>query len=209
VRAELLKLLLGRHAVPVLAVMAECGILIDVLGGVALLASLSNLAKIEHAAGIHPDPVRRLGALAVFVPDDAPRLAERLRLANAETERLASLGDHWRAIAPEPSGRSARALLYRLGAERFIDRVLIAWSRSDAGITDQNWRALLELPQHWIVPVFPLKAADLMQRGVEKGPALGSALAAAEAAWIAADFPADEKTLAAIADRAVDAAKRN
>ena len=74
VRAELLKLLLGRHAVPVLAVMSECGLLIDVLGGVPLLASLSNLAKIEHAVGIHPDPVRHLGALAVFVSDDAQGL---------------------------------------------------------------------------------------------------------------------------------------
>jgi poly(A) polymerase len=202
VRAELLKLLLGRHAVPVLAVMSECGLLVTVLGGVPLLASLSNLAKIEYEAGIHPDAVRRLGALAVFVSDDAERLAERLRLANAETERLASMGEHWRAISPEASGKSGRALLYRLGPERFTDRVLIAWSRSDAGIVDNDWRTLLGLPQHWIIPVFPLKAADFMQRGIEKGPALGLALAAAEAAWIAADFPADEKALSAIADRA-------
>ena len=206
VRAELLKLLLGRHAVPVLAVMSECGLLISVLGGVPLLASLSNLAKIENAAGIHPDAIRHLGALAVFVSDDAPRLAERLRLANAEAERLASMGEHWHGLAPEPSGKSARALLFRLGPDRFTDRVLIAWSRSSAGITDKNWRALLELPQHWIIPVFPLKAADFIERGIEKGPALGAALAAAEDAWIAADFPADEKTLCAIADRAVETA---
>lgn len=206
VRAELLKLLLGRHAVPVLAVMSECGLLISVLGGVPLLASLSNLAKIENAVGIHPDAIRHLGALAVFVSDDAPRLAERLRLANAEAERLASMGEHWHGLAPEPSGKSARALLFRLGPDRFTDRVLIAWSRASAGITDKNWRALLELPQHWIIPVFPLKAADFIERGIEKGPALGAALAAAEDAWIAADFPADEKTLCAIADRAVETA---
>lgn len=209
VRMELLKLLLGRHAVPVLAVMSECGLLISVLGGVAQLASFSNLTKIEHVAGIHPDAVRRLGALAVLVPDDAQRLLEKLRLSNAETERLASMGDQWRALTPEPSGKSARAILYRLGPERFTDRLLLAWSRSQAGMTDPNWRALLELPQHWIIPVFPLKAGEFMRRGIEQGPALGAALAAAQDAWIAADFPADEKALAAIMDRAIDAAKRN
>lgn len=209
VRMELLKLLLGRHAVPVLAVMSECGLLISVLGGVAQLASFSNLTKIEHVAGIHPDAVRRLGALAVFVPDDAQRLSEKLRLSNAETERLASMGEQWRALTPEPSGKSARAILYRLGPERFTDRLLLAWSRSQAGMTDPNWRALLELPQHWIIPVFPLKAGEFMRRGIEQGPALGAALAAAQDAWIAADFPADEKALAAIMDRAIDAAKRN
>jgi poly(A) polymerase len=46
-----------------------------------------------------------------------------------------------------------------------------------------------------------------MTRGVEKGPALGAALTAAEQAWIAADFPADEKALVAIIERARDAAK--
>lgn len=209
VRMELLKLLLGRHAVPVLAGMSECGLLISVLGGVAQLASFSNLTKIEHVAGIHPDAVRRLGALAVFVPDDAQRLSEKLRLSNAETERLASMGEQWRALTPEPSGKSARAILYRLGPERFTDRLLLAWSRSQAGVTDPNWRALLELPQHWIIPVFPLKAGEFMRRGIEQGPALGAALAAAQDAWIAADFPADEKALAAIMDRAIDAAKRN
>jgi poly(A) polymerase len=209
VRMELLKLLLGRHAVPVLAVMSECGLLISVLGGVAQLASFSNLTKIEHATGIHPDAVRRLGALAVLVSDDAQRLLEKLRLSNAEYERLASMGEHWRELTPEPSGKSARALLYRLGPERFTDRLLIAWSHSSAGITDKSWHALLELPQHWMIPMFPLKAADFMTRGLEKGPALGAALAAAQEAWIAADFPADEKALAAIMDRAIDAAKRN
>ncbi len=43
----------------------------------------------------------------------------------------------------------------------------------------------------WSAPAFPLKAADLMERGVEKGPALGAAMRAAEAAWIAADFRED------------------
>jgi len=44
-----------------------------------------------------------------------------------------------------------------------------------------------------------------MARGVEKGPALGAAMRAAEAAWIAADFPSEGPTLAAIADAATKA----
>jgi poly(A) polymerase len=51
--------------------------------------------------------------------------------------------------------------------------------------------------------VFPLKAADFIKRGVAKGPALGAALRAAEAAWIAADFPADGEALAGIVTAAV------
>ena len=92
-------------------------------------------------------------------------------------------------------------LLYRLGPVHFLDRVLLAWSRAGAGADDAAWRALATLPERWEAPKFPLRAADLMSRGLAKGPALGEALAAAERAWIAEGFPADPERLSKIADR--------
>ena len=201
VRTELLKLLLAPHAAPTLALMTETGLLGNVLGGIALLASFENMAKVEAAAVLEPDPVRRLGALGVWVAEDGERLAQRLRLSNAEAERLTALERWWR-VSPEPGGMSARALLYRLGPQHFIDQVLVAWSRSAAGVADHAWRALAELPRTWSAPEFPLKATDFMARGLAAGPALGAAMRAAEQAWIAADFPADAAAIRAIADRA-------
>jgi poly(A) polymerase len=58
------------------------------------------------------------------------------------------------------------------------------------------------LPQRWTAPVFALKAADIMNRGVAAGPALGAALRRAEELWVEANFPVDRATLEAIADRA-------
>jgi len=88
--------------------------------------------------------------------------------------------------------------------------VLLAWSRSDAGAADKAWRELASLPQHWTAPVFPLKAADFIRRGIAPGPALGVALRTAEQAWIAADFPDDRDAIETIADNAVrDSAAAN
>ena len=199
VRMELIKLLVAAHAVPTLAVMAEAGLLAPVLGGVPYLAGMSNMAKVEAACALAPDPVRRLGALAVMIAEDAERLWQRLRLTNAEHERLASMADGWWRVTPAEES-AARALLYRLGPERFIDRVLIAWARSAAGAADAQWRAMAALPQRWTAPAFPIKAADLMARGIAKGRGLGAALAQAEQAWIARGFPADKAALAEIAD---------
>mgnify|MGYP003339498108 CR=1 FL=1 len=53
------------------------------------------------------------------------------------------------------------------------------------------WQALATLPQRFIAPKLPLKAADLLALGVARGPALGAALRRAEAAWVAADFPGE------------------
>jgi hypothetical protein len=64
------------------------------------------------------------------------------------------------------------------------------------------------LPEHWPVPALPLKAADFIARGVEKGPALGEALKAAEAAWIAAGFSEVAQALDLIADEAIERTRR-
>ncbi len=201
VRTEMLKLFVARRATPALVVMVEGGLLGLVLGGVAFLASFENMVKAEAALGLEPDAIRRLGALGVWVAEDAERLTQRLRLANAESERLLAL-EYWWRVAPPAEAQSARALLYRLGAQSFADRVLLAWSRSEAGAADHIWRVLASLPQRWAAPVFALKAADFIRRGVAAGPSLGVALRAAEKAWIAADFPSDRAALEAIADRA-------
>ena len=100
VRMELIKLLVAPRAVPALAVMAETGLLGMVLGGVPRLASFANMAKVEDAAGLAPDATRRLGALGVWLIEDAERLWQRLRLSNAERERLAAMADTWWRVSP-------------------------------------------------------------------------------------------------------------
>ena len=202
VRMEVLKLFVAPGAAATVSVMSESGLLGPVLGGVAYLASFKRMAEIEALLALDADAVRRLGALAVMVNEDAERLAQRLRLSNAESERLLALESWWRTD-PAAAARAAHALLYRLGPQSFVDRVLVAWSRADAAAPESAWRELARLPQRWTAPVFPLKSVDFTRRGVRAGPALGAAMRAAKEAWIAADFPADGAAVEAIAERAV------
>ncbi|HVG51833.1 MAG TPA: CCA tRNA nucleotidyltransferase [Xanthobacteraceae bacterium] len=198
VRMELMKLLGAPRAAATLTVMAEAGILQNVLGGVPRVASFTRMTANEAAAGLPRDPVRGLAALAVAVTEDADRLGQRLRLANVELSRLQSMSVGWWRIAAPVKDNAARALLYRLGPDAFADLVLLAWANSSPSTDDPQWRTLITLPGRWQAPVFPLKAADFMARGVEKGPALGAAIRTAEEAWIAADFPADAVAIAKI-----------
>jgi len=201
VRMELLKLFVAPRAAVTLAVMAEGGILGPVLGGVPYIADFATMVDVEAAVGVNADAVRRLGALGVMVSEDAERLSQRLRLSNAEAERLVALEPWWR-VKPTAGAQAARSLLYHLGPESFTDRVLLAWVRAGADVADDAWRAFAALPQRWTAPAFPLKAADFIHRGVAAGPALGAAMRAAKDAWIAADFPADRPAIEAIAERA-------
>jgi poly(A) polymerase len=200
VRAELLKLVMARHAVAALAHMSEIGILVSLLGGVQRMASFSNMIKAETSVGIAPDAVRRLGALGVYVAEDAERLAGRLRLANVEAAQLASMADRWWVTPADDN--AARASLYRLGVDRYRDRILLGWARDGHGADRTRWRELATLPGRWTAPAFPLKSADFVARGIEKGPALGAAMRAAEEAWIAQGFPLLPEALSAIVEAA-------
>jgi poly(A) polymerase len=145
--------------------------------------------------------MRRLGALAVAVTEDAKRVATRLRLSNAETKALDSMGHRWWRLGGMDEAR-ARRLLYRLGEERYRDRLLLAWARAGGDTDSARWREFATLPERWSAPKFPLKAADFIARGIAEGPALGHVLTLAEDAWLAADFPLDQAALKTIADRA-------
>jgi len=203
VRGELLKLLLAQHAVPTLATMSEAGILVDVLAGVPWLASFSNMAKAEADYDLEPDATRRLGALGVRVREDGERLRERLRLTNDETRRLRTMSEHWWQIAPGMGPVARRAVLYRIGADNYRDRVLLALSRAEEKTDEAGWSELYALPDEWTVPKCPFTAQHFLDKGVKKGPALGSILARAETSWIESGFPEEWDILYEIRDWAI------
>jgi poly(A) polymerase len=201
-RMEILKLMIAEGAVGAIAAMVDGGLLLAVFGGVAYAGPFAAMISAERSLGLAPDPARRLGALAVAVTEDARRLATRLRLTNAETKALDSMGHRWWRLAGMDEA-TARRRLYRLGEDRYRDRLMLAWARAGGNADTASWRELATLPERWSAPKFPLKAADFIARGIVEGPGLGQVLALAEDAWLAADFPLDQPALKAIADQTV------
>jgi poly(A) polymerase len=202
VRMEMLKLLVADGAEGAVTAMADAGLLLTIVGGVTYTGPYAAMISAERALGLAPDPVRRLAALAVAVTEDAKRVAARLRLSNAETKVLDSMGHRWWRLAGMDELR-ARQRLYRLGEEQYRDRLMLAWARSGESVEDDYWREFAKLPQRWTAPKFPLRAADFISRGIAEGPALGHVLTLAEDAWLAEDFPLAPAALAAIADQTV------
>jgi poly(A) polymerase len=202
VRMEMLKLMVAEGAVAAITAMADAGLLLPIFGGVTYLGPLATLVAAERSLGLKPDPVRRLGALAVAVTEDARRVSIRLRLSNAEAKALDSMGHRWWRLAGMDEA-TARRRLYRLGEDRYRDRLMLAWARAGDPADSAYWRELAALPERWRAPKFPLKAADFIERGIAEGPALGQILALAEDAWLAAEFPLEETAVNAIADQAV------
>ena len=201
VRMEMLKLMVAPGAAGAIVAMADSGLLQQIIGGVAYTGPLDAMIGIERILDLPADAMRRLGALAVAVTEDARRLATRLRLSNAEAKALDSMGHRWwRLISMDEA--TARRRLYRLGADAYRDRLMLAWARSGGGDAGA-WRQMADLPRRGSAPRFPLRAADFIARGIAEGPALGHVLTIAEDAWLAAGFPLEADAVAAIAEQTV------
>jgi poly(A) polymerase len=207
IRMEMLKLLVAQGAASSVAAMAEGGLLQAIIGGVVYAGSFAAMTDVERLLGLPANPVRRLGALAVAVTEDAKRIAGRLRLSNAEAKALDAMGHRWWRLAGMDEA-TAKRRLYRLGEEVYRNRLMLAWARA-GGRDSEHWRQMASLPQRWSPPKFPLKAADFVARGVAEGPALGHVLTIAEDAWLAAGFPLEADALAEIASQTVARVSRD
>ena len=211
VRAELMKLLAAPRAGEVVQTMAECGFLEPILGGLAYPGRLARLIAIDADRRREPDPVLRLAALGAVIPEDADRLRDRLRLANAEHERIRSAaaalaGLH--GITAPPSPEDLRALLFKAGREAARDALALAHAESGAAPSDDAFAAADRFVAETPIPRLPLSGADLIARGVEAGPGVGEALRAFERLWIRAGFPAESEILARLLDDALAEAAR-
>jgi len=182
IAAELLKLLVAVRAVPVVALMVEQGIFRAVIPEIDRAGAdrLARLAEAEAAAGIAPDPIRRLAAL--LPPEAAEPVGARLKLSNLDRKRLI-------AATAGPGDEGPHALAYRVGTTGAVDRLLLA-GESVAAIRD------------WSPPALPLTGGALVERGVRKGPDVARLLRQVETRWIAEGFP-DADRVAALADAAV------
>ena len=177
VSKELLKLLAAPDPRPAVRLMAEAGVLGRVLPP-------TDLTLFDAMTAVSPDPVLRLSALLPADPARTAEVARRLRLSNAQRDRLVeAVGGEVALGLTEPQ---ARAMIYRDGRQAFEDRVMRAWA---TGGEAEEARRLLALAQEWARPSLPVGGRDLARLGLKPGPETGRLLKAFEAGWIADDFP--------------------
>ncbi len=164
ITSELLKLLTAPDPAPAMSSMAATGALAQVLPG-ADAGALAVLVHVEQQGGLAPDPIRRLALIG-----GTPEVA--LRLSKEQGKRLEQ-------IKTDVSHKEAA---YRFGASVGMDRIAIEAASLGQEIDPNRAESIQNAAQQ----TFPLIAADLMP--ALQGAALGKALKAAEARWIASGF---------------------
>jgi poly(A) polymerase len=195
VSAELLKLLAADDPRPAVRLMAQTGVLAEVLPEAVGLARFEALVAIETEMLFTEDALLRLAALLPDDPTAAHDLAERLRLSTRQKFRLVNALNFEPKLVSWMSPRETRRLVYRMGVETFCDRVTLAWAASERPAATTQWRALLPTARSWTPPRFPLDGEEVMAAGVPEGPLVGAVMREVEAWWVENDFPTDKLAL--------------
>lgn len=159
------------------ALMAALGVLGAVLPEGADPDRLARMVE----AGAPADPLLRLAGLSTGEPD---AVADRLRLSNAERDRLHAL-----RAAPAPRPENDDAALRRMLADAPAD-VLIGrtWLTGGKG---ENWAALRARLAALPRPVFPLTGSDVLALGIAPGPRVGMLLQSVRRWWLEGGCVAD------------------
>lgn len=153
--------------------------------------AIPALIEAEQEHDWPADPMIRLMAIVPKRQDSVNEIATRWRISNAQRDRMRG----WAALPAQlPKNDIAlRAMAYRHTKQAIIDglHVQTAMQRDDELV------GFAQRIEAWDMPTLPIKGADLLERGYEKGPTLGSKLKQIEEIWIESDFSLDRDALLA------------
>lgn len=186
IAGETMRLMLAPDPASTIELMIETGVLAHVLPEFTEVARLRFLVVIEDDLGDR-DALRRMAALiATGAVDRACDVARRLRLSNADSERLAAMVGPPVRVTPDLDARERRQALRRLGAPLFRDLVLLDWAETAGDATGH--RELLAEAAAWTPVVLPVRGQDVLDLGIPPGPEVGRLLTAVEQWWEANDY---------------------
>jgi poly(A) polymerase len=198
IQAEMMRLLDARNPLPALRLMAETGVLGEVIPGPVALERLARLIELAPDS----DPLVRLAAL-LRPPPAAPAqmVVDRWRMSNRDAERLLALTtDPLPELWASPAERARD--MHRLGANRYADLVTIAAAKASRDPAAALAEALAAATA-WRPKRLPVGGNDILALGLPAGPRVGALLGALEAWWVAHDFAPDRAACLAQARRLV------
>jgi poly(A) polymerase len=204
--AELRKLLSARDPFRALLWMRTAGVLTEVLPETEKwgIDTIPVLVRAEETFSWSADPMLRLAAIVPPVPERLKAMADRLKMSGAERKYLQQFSEFPEMPEALPD-RQFRRMLYEHGGDGAITRLKLAIATAvgrgeddlDALRRPGFLRKLLDMAQTWEKPIFPVKGADLIEKGFESGPDMGAALSKLEERWIESDFEKSKADLIA------------
>ena len=185
-------------------VLAEAG-KVQMLDAICPSPSSPDAFEIVHGA-VEGDVSPALGLASLWPTADRSVLAAQFKPSNAVLDAAEALKIAGDGLA---KGMPLREAVYRFGQTAARDGALWALGQGEPSPIAADWLASAKLALTMDAPVCPYKGADLLRKGMEPGPHLGTLLTRAEEAWIKAGFPDDSAVQQAILHKVLTTAQKH
>ena len=193
--SEFSKILEQKDPLASLELMQELDILKYISKDIKISNSFYNLIGIEKKLELSVFLSRRLSMLLDNSSLKIDTYNSIYTLPSEIKKYLVKLSNIDHKIVSYLSVREARAKIYRLGLDLFLDQVIINWANDKNQKNEINWRALYEVGKNFEKPLFHVNAQYVINMGIKEGPLVGKILNELEDWWIDSGFVSDEYSL--------------
>lgn len=194
IHQEFFKIMQNDDSGKTIELMKNMNFLDTIFGYKVDISSYQRILKIDVENFFEPDLLLRF-FLLVPKKYDSLSLLTNFTFSNKEKKIFEEIYNSNHKVKSYLSIKEVRAEIYKIGKDNFNNLVRINWARDNKISNSVQWRALLAISESFQLPVFPIKAKDLLALGVPEGPLLGEILDDVESWWVDTDFTADKFSL--------------
>ena len=194
IQSEFFKILVAPNARKNISAMSEANILKVIFDNPVDLSYFSRMVDIDNKNQYIPNPILRLISL-IYLQNISYDQLKMFSLSNKKRDLISLIVDKKINFSHQMNINALNKHLYFYGSEICPFGVRVCWSVDTYLRNDDNWLELLSIIEVWKKPTFPIKAKDIISRGVEEGPLLGQILNELEKLWISSNFIMDKDFL--------------
>ena len=154
-----------------------------------------KLLLIEKENSFSKNHILRFASLALNNKKINSNNLQMFNFSKKERKELYLLTNQEFEIHNKLNKSDIKKILYSIERKTLKDMAKLSWALSNNRVTNKNWKNVLNQIDKVAIPIFPLKAKDILDYGLEEGPIIGEILKTIEKDWIDSNFEHNKEDL--------------
>lgn len=154
-----------------------------------------KLLLIEKENSFSKNHILRFASLALKNKKINSNNLQMFNFSKKERKELYLLTNQEFEIHNKLNKSDIKKILYSIDRKTLKDMAKLSWALSNNRVTNKNWKNVLSQIDKVAIPIFPLKAKDILDYGLEEGPIIGEILKTVEQDWIDSNFEHNKEDL--------------
>ena len=154
-----------------------------------------KLLLIEKENSVSKNHILRFASLALKNKKINANNLQMFNFSKKERKELCLLTNQEFEIHNKLNKSDIKKILYSIDRKTLKDMAKLSWALSNNRVTNKNWKNVLSQIDKVAIPIFPLKAKDILDYGLEEGPIIGEILKKVEQDWIDSNFEHNKEDL--------------